>query len=297
MHCLKSVWFDILALAPVLWGVMTPGFAASNVDPSHAQVWSANIGWLTWRPDSATGVEVGQFICSGSIYSANLGWISLGNGSPANGIQYQNNSASDFGVNVDAAGHLQGFAYSANAGWIHFDSGNGGAPKVDLATGKLSGLAYGANIGWLSLGDVSFSLQVDSISAGADTDGDGIPDAWELLYAGNLTTFSATSDFDRDGSTDLEEYLAGTNPLDPNDNLRVVRFTLSPDKSSASISWTTKPNRQYRIATRTDFGSTNPWQDSNLGLFLPDGELTTRTLPTELPSESFRIEAFRPLSP
>ncbi len=47
---------------------------------------------------------------------------------------------------------------------------------------------------------------------GADTDGDGIPDAWEFRYFGNLTTASATSDYDLDGLSDYGEYLAGTNP-------------------------------------------------------------------------------------
>ena len=47
---------------------------------------------------------------------------------------------------------------------------------------------------------------------GADTDGDGIPDAWEMRYFSNLTTASATSDFDLDGLSDYGEFLAGTNP-------------------------------------------------------------------------------------
>lgn len=47
---------------------------------------------------------------------------------------------------------------------------------------------------------------------GADTDGDGIPDAWEFRYFGNLTTANATSDYDLDGLSDYGEYLAKTNP-------------------------------------------------------------------------------------
>lgn len=40
-----------------------------------------------------------------------------------------------------------------------------------------------------------------------DTDGDGISDEWEQRHFGNLTTATATSDTDRDGYTDLQEYL------------------------------------------------------------------------------------------
>ena len=40
-----------------------------------------------------------------------------------------------------------------------------------------------------------------------DTDGDNLPDAWEIVYFGNLTTANGTTDYDRDGYTDLQEYL------------------------------------------------------------------------------------------
>ncbi|MEA3468681.1 MAG: hypothetical protein U9R57_10730, partial [Thermodesulfobacteriota bacterium] len=52
-----------------------------------------------------------------------------------------------------------------------------------------------------------------------DSDNDGSDDDWEQIYFGNLTTANQTSDFDRDGYTDLQEYLnyiAGE--TDPNGN-------------------------------------------------------------------------------
>jgi hypothetical protein len=268
------------------------------MDPQRAEAWSANAGWFNWSPDATDGVQVSLFICSGYIYSANLGWINLGNGSPANGIQYQNNSATDFGVNITSQGELRGFAYSANAGWINFE--NTGAPRLDLSSGDLSGFAYGANIGWINLGDPgfsSFSVAVSSVSPGADTNGNGIPDAWEMFYAGNLTTFTATSDSDNDGATDLEEFIAGTDPLDPTDCLRVVQFSFSPDKSESTITWTTKPLHQYRIQTRDAVDPKSTWQDSGLGWQVPDGALTTRTLPADSSRKLLRIEVIRLLSP
>ncbi|MBP7275109.1 MAG: S8 family serine peptidase [Kiritimatiellae bacterium] len=50
---------------------------------------------------------------------------------------------------------------------------------------------------------------------GADTDGDGIPDWWELQYFQNLNVINGTSDWDGDGLSDFGEYLAGTNPRLP----------------------------------------------------------------------------------
>jgi len=289
-------WLALLAAIASLgnpWQVLA---ASSNVNADSAYAWAPNAGWLNWRGDVVNGVEVGQFICSGSIYSANLGWISVGNGVPANGIQYQNNSASDFGVNVNPDGRLRGLGYGGNVGWINFETL--GDPKVDLGSGKLSGFAYSANAGWINLGNNSFSVAVDSIASGADTDGDGIPDAWELMYAGNLTTLSASGDADGDGATDLEEYLADTNPLDPTDSLEILTIALSPNQSQATVAWKSKPTRQYQLQSRSDLGPSGAWVDSGLGLQspAPNSSVMTRTVPAGAAPEFYVVRAVRPLS-
>jgi fibronectin type 3 domain-containing protein/azurin len=46
---------------------------------------------------------------------------------------------------------------------------------------------------------------------GADSDGDGLPDAWERTFLGNLGS-GATSDPDADGATNTQELAAGTRP-------------------------------------------------------------------------------------
>ncbi len=51
-------------------------------------------------------------------------------------------------------------------------------------------------------------------ASGVDTDSDGIVDAWEIHYFGNLTTANNTSDFDGDGLRDYAEYLSDTDPGD-----------------------------------------------------------------------------------
>jgi hypothetical protein len=50
-----------------------------------------------------------------------------------------------------------------------------------------------------------------------DIDGDDLPDHWEKLYFINLSQ-RALKDFDNDGSTNLQEYQAGTNPADASSN-------------------------------------------------------------------------------
>src|SRR2546427_1766054 len=182
--------------------------AATTINLTNHFAYGANLGWMDWRGDTNSGAVIGEYVCSGYIYSANVGWIHLGSNAPANQIQYQNNSATDYGVNHDGLGNLRGFAYGANIGWVNFE--NLGAPKVDLVTGKLSGSVYSANCGWISLSNAFAFVQADHIQSGADTDGDGIADAWEVTYTNTLTAFTATSDTDHDGVSDKNEYFADT---------------------------------------------------------------------------------------
>jgi len=147
-----------LILCAIIPGLLR---ATTTIDPTNKFAWGANIGFTNWRPSDADGVAVGNNFCFGFIYAANVGWIKMGSGNPANGIQYSNTSALDFGVNctAGAAGekNLRGFAYGANIGWVNFEAiGN---PRVILSTGRLRGAAYSANSGWINLDDAAVFVQ------------------------------------------------------------------------------------------------------------------------------------------
>src|SRR6476659_5943821 len=96
--------------------------AATSIDPVNKYTYGANAGWIDARGDTNRGAVIGEFVCSGYLYAANVGWIHLGSNAPANGIQYQNNTSTDYGVNNDGQGNLRGFAWGANIGWINFES-------------------------------------------------------------------------------------------------------------------------------------------------------------------------------
>jgi hypothetical protein len=284
------------------------GFAASTIDAVNHSAYGGNIGWLDWRGDVTNGVVIGEYVCSGSIYAANVGWINLGSGSPVNGIQYQNNSASDYGVNRDGRGHLRGLAYGANIGWIVFTTNTAtgplpeeDVPRLNLTTGKFDGYVWSANCGWISLSNAFAHVQTDTIKPGADTDGDGITDAWELSYTNTLAAFNATSDTDEDGVSDLAESGADTSPLDATDQLRITAFSaqFGGGHETNALVWSSKETRLYQLAYRSNLVAA-PWTDAT-PVFAPEaGSTTTRLLifsGEPLQERYIRVRASKPLSP
>jgi hypothetical protein len=56
-----------------------------------------------------------------------------------------------------------------------------------------------------------------------DTNGDGLPDAWQVQYFGSISAPQAAPKADPDGDafTNLEEFLAGTDPTDRGSLLKI----------------------------------------------------------------------------
>ena len=266
---------------------------ATSINATHRHAYGANIGWLNFRGDIANGAKIGLYFSTGYVWSANTGWISLGSGAPANGFSYANNSATDWGVNlVMPGGYLRGMAYGANIGWINFET-NGNA-RVNLVTGKLDGYAYGANVGWISLSNSQAHVQTDYLDWGPDTDGDGIPDAYEYATTGNLTNLTAGGDFDNDGSGDKDEFLADTDPTDGTSLLEIT--ALNRAVTTNVVTWTVEPTRTYRLEQANAATNNATWVDSGLGVLAP-GMAPTLTGLVPDPSATTRVYRARALVP
>lgn len=269
-------------------------FGATTINAANKFAYAANLGWVDWRGDTNNGAVIGDFVCAGNIFSANTGWINLGDGTPTNGIQYQNLSAGDCGVNHDGAGNLRGFAYSSNIGWINFE--NLGAPRVDLLTGKLSGSIYSANCGWISLSNTFAFVQTDAIDPGQLAP-NGLPVPW-LLQQFGTTNVVAGADADNDGMSNAQEYQAGTNPNSAASKLQITAQTFATGGTSATLTWTSVSNRVYHIERNVNLAAPT-WGESALGTIAPAlAATTTRNFAdTNAPIRFYRIRAARPLLP
>ena len=85
----------------------------------------------------------------------------------------------------------------------------------------------------------------------ADANHDGLPDAFQTTFwGGNVKNWEAADvDSDQDGLTNLEELMAGTNPLNPRS---VLNIGLEKRDSSTWLAWEMQPGGIYGIESTRD---------------------------------------------
>jgi len=208
-----------ICLATLLFA--TAAFGQQGVDPAHPFGWQENCGWVNFGTDGEGAVHVRGTYISGVAWAENAGGINLGD-VPANGIFHGNTDGSDFGVNIDGAGLLHGFAWGENLGWINFDGGGMASPpnpaRLDYAASRLRGYAWCENVGWLNLDDAVQYVGVGPQCGSADFDCDGDIgtdadiSAFFACLAGNCPAppCAGTADFNGDGDlgtdSDIEAF-------------------------------------------------------------------------------------------
>ena len=86
-----------------------------------------------------------------------------------------------------------------------------------------------------------------NFAGASDTDGDGMPDAWEIQYGLNPNSAAdANTDLDGDGATNLQEYLAGTNPTQAGSVLRITSIETT-GVTNARLSFFAVSNKTYAV--------------------------------------------------
>ena len=117
---------------------------------------------------------------------------------------------------------------------------------------------------------------------------DAIPDEWRMQYFGSVNDIMSGPDADADGDgfTTLQEYLAGTNPLDETSLLAV---SAKRGVSAVVLNWSTTVGKTYKLESSPSL--TNPtWTVVEQGI-VGNGGVIQRARPLDSLERFFRVSA------
>ena len=151
----------------------------------------------------------------------------------------------DLSIPLISADHVK---YDVIAPWPLAPNGTG--PTLQ----RIDSTAYGNDVvNWASFVHTSGRLNFD-------TDGDGIPDAWEIANGMNpADAADAALDSDGDGASNYLEYIAGTNPQNAASVFRVDSVAPTGAGGAFVVTFTAQAGRTYTVQYRTSLGS-GSWQ-------------------------------------
>ncbi len=94
------------------------------------------------------------------------------------------------------------------------------------------------------------------VTALPDSDGDGMPDAWEQVYFNSPTAGQPTVDDDLDGMPNLDEYWAHCNPTNDKSIFKLVGWQFTP--AGYEVRWNTIGGVRYRLEYSLGYNADSP---------------------------------------
>lgn len=137
--------------------------------------------------------------------------------------------------------------YSADSPWPTNASGTGSSLQ------RLAPASYGNDPANWFVGAPT-AAQPNTLSP-LDTNGDGLPDAWQIHYFDSISNPSARpgADPDHDGFNNLQEYLAGTDPTDSNSYLKLDSVEVG--QTTSAISFKAVAGKTYTVLSSSNLFS------------------------------------------
>jgi hypothetical protein len=127
--------------------------------------------------------------------------------------------------------------------------------KIRVKIGSVSYLPIEMSRDFATLGEPGKRTLLN-LTLGEDSNGDGLPDAWQRRINADLSKVAPGDDTDRDGMSNLDEYLAGTYAYDPQSG-----FVLDIVRSEGDVpvlEFTAINGRSYSLQGSTDLGQWVP---------------------------------------
>jgi hypothetical protein len=122
-----------------------------------------------------------------------------------------------------------------------------------------------------------------------DTNGDGLPDAWQIHYFGSITSPDARldADPDHDGFNNLQEYLAGTDPTDPNSYLKLDSVEVG--QTNSAVRFNAVAGKTYTVLSTSSLFS--GWSKlADVAAQVTNGVVTVPDpSPTLVPARFYRL--------
>jgi hypothetical protein len=84
----------------------------------------------------------------------------------------------------------------------------------------------------------------------ADEDDDGLPDGWEIYYFGDTNVVTGADDSDGDGQDNLAEFVAGTDPTDPDHFFWSFGFDVPVVDDMPRVTFVSTPTRRYAVQSK-----------------------------------------------
>lgn len=198
------------------------------------------------------------------------------------GINYYISPA-QFSTNSDGSNSFyaacfdyRGLYYYTGTSWQY--AAGGPAKKQQLVATQIS-----SRYSWIT----------NIIGSELDQDVDLLPDWWEKAYTNSATNLSASADSDGDGFSNLQEYLADTNPTNPASFFEMSGFLA---EAGQTVYFSGSTARQYQVfCTTNNLADTNPvWVAAHTNLIWGTGTNSSITITNAGSKAFYRLKAILP---